>query len=369
MHISLVVPGRNNLELFKWSYNSIRRNQGSHTVDICFADDASTDGTWDWVTAQQQFDPHLKAIRNIGPDRVGHTILYDQIVDELVATKWFVIWHCDMYLMPGALDALETHLQSTKSIVSLTRIEPALHPPGPEKITISDAPIEPDECTDEYLDEIHSNIMAWAVEQPLTTSGVFAPWACTKEFFNEVGGHDKLFAPQSKEDSDIWNRMLLKGATFTQTWRGFVFHLTCRGSRFNPKLTTPGTNSKEWEAQNWISTKNFVRKWKSMPLHDEYIHPIINTPTLLTHLIVSFVPTKQQWEYIEPMGDTIECKNDGIRQSYLDHVAGEKTLIDLHGKLVTQPPENSLIIPINRFDYHLYNINWSDFESNFNAPK
>ena len=48
MKISLIQPGRNNLKYLKWSYDSIRKNQGKHDVEICVADDFSNDGTWDW---------------------------------------------------------------------------------------------------------------------------------------------------------------------------------------------------------------------------------------------------------------------------------------------------------------------------------
>ena len=48
MKISLIQPGRNNLKYLKWSYDSIRKNQGNHEVEICVADDFSNDGTWDW---------------------------------------------------------------------------------------------------------------------------------------------------------------------------------------------------------------------------------------------------------------------------------------------------------------------------------
>jgi hypothetical protein len=51
--------------------------------------------------------------------------------------------------------------------------------------------------------------------------------------------------------------------------------MTCRGSRFNPTLTTPGTNSPEWEAQNQKSTRNFIRKWGHFVKHDPLMKPII----------------------------------------------------------------------------------------------
>ncbi|MGA1049008.1 MAG: glycosyltransferase family A protein, partial [Minisyncoccia bacterium] len=45
MRISIIQPSRNNLKYLKWAYQAIRNNQGDHIVEICVADDASTDGT------------------------------------------------------------------------------------------------------------------------------------------------------------------------------------------------------------------------------------------------------------------------------------------------------------------------------------
>ena len=115
------------------------------------------------------------------------------------------------------------------------------------------------------------------------TNGIFAPWAIYKDDFTSIGGHDPLYAPQSKEDSDIFNRFKLNGYELIQTWRGFVYHMTCRGSRFkdgalrNPagQVFMKGRESSEWLAQNLRSTRNFIRKWGHMVNHDALLHPII----------------------------------------------------------------------------------------------
>ena len=57
MKISLIQPGRNNLKYLKWSYDSIRKNEGDHEVEICVADDFSNDGTWDWCQEMIEKDP------------------------------------------------------------------------------------------------------------------------------------------------------------------------------------------------------------------------------------------------------------------------------------------------------------------------
>ena len=142
MKISFIVPGRNNLKYFKWSYDSIMKNKGNHEVEICFADDASTDGTWEWVYSESLVNPMLKVMRNEGSARLGHTTLYDALIRRSTHDIC-IIWHCDMYLAPGALDAIEANMVDKKTIVSLTRVEPPLHPPGHEKIT-ADLGTEPE---------------------------------------------------------------------------------------------------------------------------------------------------------------------------------------------------------------------------------
>lgn len=274
MKISIIQPSRNNLKYLKWSYDAIRKNQGSHDVEICVADDFSDkDGTWDWCQEMMQKDSNFKAIRNEGPTRLGHTILYDKLVNEVATHDMCMIYHADMYLCPGALDAIEKHI-GPKKIVSLTRIEPPLHPPGPEKV-LRDFGIEPEAFKEEELLKDVSELMVLHDNDPGTTEGVFAPWAFMKSDFQEIGGHDPLYAPQSKEDSDIFNRFQLNGVQFIQTWEGYVYHMTCRGSRFNPELTTPGKNSPEWEAQNLRSTRNFIRKWGHFCKHDSLMKPIV----------------------------------------------------------------------------------------------
>ena len=275
--ISFVLPTRNNLKYLKWSIDSIRNNlNASH--HICVADDASTDGTKSWCEEYSKQDINFKYIVNEGPKRLGHTILYDRIISELVTTDVFIIWHADMYAIPG-LDEEISKLIKPGTIVSLTRIEPSLHIAGPEKIQ-QDFGIESEEFKEKELLEF-----AESVKSDKITNGVFAPWSMYKSDFQEIGGHDELFYPQSKEDSSIFNRMSLKGYNFVQTWRGLVYHLTCRGSRFSPTLTTPGKNSSEWLEHNERSTRNFLRMWGTMVRHDKFLKPIVPHKYIISFVV------------------------------------------------------------------------------------
>ena len=299
MEISFIQPGRNNLKYLKWSYDSIRKNQGNHIVEICVADDASTDGTWDWCLEMMNKDPLFKAHRNEGPDRLGHTILYDTLVNEVATKDIAMIYHADMYLCPGSLDAIEREI-AQGTIVSLTRIEPPLHPDGPEKVLLN-CGVEPEEFKEEV-------VLDWVSRQKdntKVTEGIFAPWAFYRKDFQEIGGHDPLYAPQSKEDSDIFNRFQLNGIVFKQVWDGFVYHMTCRGSRRNTvdKATDIYTDSPEWLAQNKRSTRNFIRKWGHFVMHDSLMKPIVpnkyNVGIWIHNCTYSLLETLEPWaDYI-----------------------------------------------------------------------
>ena len=200
--ISFIQPSRNNLKYLKWSYNSIRKNLGTEH-EICWADDFSDDGTWDWMNKIMRKDKNVQIMRNDGPDRLGHTILYDKLVD-MASNDIVMIYHADMYACPNMDVEVLKHLERGK-VVSATRIEPPLHPDGPEKV-LRDFGIEPEEFKELELLQCVSELKS---EDKPITNGIFAPWAIYKDDFTSIGGHDPLYAPQSKEDSDIFNRFVL----------------------------------------------------------------------------------------------------------------------------------------------------------------
>tara|TARA_B100000497_G_C7654870_1_gene394140 strand:- start:10 stop:1197 length:1188 start_codon:yes stop_codon:yes gene_type:complete len=356
MKISLIQPGRNNLKYLKWSYDSIRKNQGNHEVEICVADDASTDGTWDWCVEMMDKDSNFKALKWDGPERVGHTILYDRLINEVATNDICMIYHADMYLCPGALDAIENELKE-KTIVSLTRIEPPLHPDGPEKI-LKDFGVEPEEFNEKGLLEFLDS----RVPNDDVTEGIFAPWAFWKSDFQEIGGHDPLYAPQSKEDSDIFNRFQLNGVKFIQTWHGCVYHMTCRGSRRNTvdKAKNIYEDSPEWLAQNQRSTRNFIRKWGSMVMHDSLMKPIIPPKYDIGFQVKG--GNSQLLEILEPWCSTILLDDEMqiITSHYLDKEQ-PNTVIDLKNKIKSTPIdslENEIIVTIDSttFNNNDYNV-------------
>ena len=358
--ISFIQPSRNNLKYLKWSYNSIRKNLG-YIHEICWADDFSDDGTWEWMNEIAEKDLNVKIHRNEGPNRLGHTILYDTLVNDYATNDIVMIYHADMYACPGMDEEVLKHLEPGK-VVSATRIEPPLHPDGPEKI-LKDFGIEPEEFKEQELLEFVDEYIHRGYHHP--TNGIFAPWAIYKKDFQEIGGHDPLYAPQSKEDSDIFNRFVLVGYELTQTWHGFVYHMTSRGSRFkdgamrNPagQVFMKGRESDEWLKQNVRSTRNFIRKWGHMVKHDNMMLPII-PPKYNVGFVVHNCDTNMLKE-LEPWcsdiyGDWVGHKGYGVNNYIKDEQPN--TEFDLSKKIHSQhtEPKNDVVV---EFDCRQLNSN------------
>ena len=358
MRISFVIPSRNNLKYLQQAVNSILDCYDTNH-DIVLLDDASTDGTWEWIQSLE--GDHFVKYRNEGPDRVGHTILYDKGV-EISKTEVFSILHADMVVSQNYVPNLLKHLER-KKVVCATRVEPPLHPPGPEKYVRSFG-LEPEE-----FDKDAFSKFVWEYEylkQNEVTDGIFAPWCMYKEDFQAIEGHDKLFAPMELEDSDIFNRMYLAGYKLVQSRDAFVYHMTCRGSRFKDGLEIEaeiplpdGTiwykpkDSEEYKALRAIKFKEWWRKWGCNVLHNELMLPIV-PPKYDIGFRVSNCSV-QALSVLEPWCTTISSD-----ASYAQWIEEEqnKTLFNLWKRVKpwNAPLENDIIVEFDmkRFSQESY---------------
>ncbi len=88
------------------------------------------------------------------------------------------------------------------------------------------------------------------------------------------------------EDSDLFNRFLLNGYTLIQSRDAFVYHMTCRGSRFkdgikivreiplgNGQVWKRSEDSDEYTTLRQIKFREWWRKWHMNVLHDELMMP------------------------------------------------------------------------------------------------
>jgi glycosyltransferase involved in cell wall biosynthesis len=262
--ISLILPSYNNLQHIQNAYTSILKH--APEAEIILLDDGSTDGTWEWMQTVETL-PNNKTRIIRSEERVGHTILYDKGI-ELATSEIVGIIHADMILGPNYIENLVKHIKPG-TVVCGTRIEPPLHPEGKEKI-IRDFGMDFDTLD---IDAFETFVAEAQIEfKDQTTKGMFAPWIIYKKDFQAIGGHDPLFAPFPYEDSDIFQRWILAGYELIQSRDAFVYHLTCRGHRWNDKV---GTDDDYFKIVSKRAQRNYLRKWKSWIKNDEFQYPII----------------------------------------------------------------------------------------------
>ena len=288
MKITFIIPSRNNLEFLQLAYRSIRNLETKHEVLVL--NYASTDSTQEWI--EKQNDKDLITYHNPGPERIGIVGMFDKGI-EMARTDVIMAFHADMVACKDLDKNILKHLEKGK-VVSATRVEPPLHPDGPEKI-LRNYGIETDEFKFDVWYEGSEKL-----KENRTTEGIFAPWCMYREDFLAIGGHDELFAPQSKEDSDLFNRFQLNGYKFIQPWDALVYHFTSRGSRFNKHAGgSAGTNSQEWVYTTNKNGRNFIRKWGHFIKHDRLMKPIIppkyNFGFIISNCNENFLHALEPW--------------------------------------------------------------------------
>jgi len=334
--ITFVLPSRNNLEFLKLAYRSIRDLKITH--EILILDDASLDGTQEWITSLN--DKDLLTYHNPGPNRIGIVGMFDKGI-EMARTEIIFAFHADMIAAPHLDVNILKHLQPGV-VVSATRIEPPLHPTGPEKITLAWG----NEVEDyNYNDSVQRFLELEAIHADKTTEGIFAPWCMYKKDYLAVGGHDELFAPQSKEDSDLFNRFVLNGYKVIQSWDALVYHFTSRGSRFNKHAGGgAGINSTEWVKTTTKNTRNFIRKWGHFVKHDSLMKPII-TPRYLVGFYINHC-SLDLLNALEPWCTTVYVENtDNLIEHYIA-IEQPNTSIDLQKKLCNRDAEHINLIDV-----------------------
>jgi len=332
MSVSFIIPSYNNLQHLKNVYASIQKH--APQVEVILLDDGSTDGTQDWIQQQD-------CIKYRSEERVGHTILYDKGI-ELATNKIVGILHADMIIGPNYIENMLKHLTKGK-VVCATRIEPPLHPEGREKI-IRDFGMDFDTLNIDAFEQFVAEAQTEFKDQ--TTKGMFAPWILYKEDFQAIGGHDPLFAPFPYEDSDIFQRWILAGYELVQSRDAFVYHLTCRGHRWNEQV---GKDDDYYKVVSHRAARNYLRKWGSWIKNDDYQYPII-----LPKYNIAFIVNNCNGfllEALEPWCDRIYIEKSEMVDIYINREQ-LNTNYDLNKRIFTKSNndpygENDIIVEFN----------------------
>lgn len=254
--------------------DSLKKNTDISKHEILVFIDSDNQNTYDALLSVQKDIPTLKIYQNTDKFPFGGqrniSIMFDAAKNDIVCylqSDMVAGKDLDVHILSGLLNE--------NDILSLTRVEPPLHPPSPEKIVRDfgfDAISFNMESFNSFVEELQLE------NKPIQKDAHFAPFALHKKlWFETIGGFDTQFRC-SREDSDFIIRCKLNNINLIQTWKGAVYHFTCVSSR-----------GKDWFKQDdeKIKTKNelqrladyqellrFTRKWGKFSHKIDYVYDI-----------------------------------------------------------------------------------------------
>jgi len=347
--ITFCIPSKTNLRYLKTCIPSIRKNAYRNDHDIIIFVDSDEDGTIEWLKENKD---KYNIQYHINPD-LGNTLYgigkaYDFCIEKST-TDVFTIFHADMML--GKHADLKAYQQlKSKIVVCSTRIEPPLHPNNGEKILL-DFGLWPEEFKEDEFDKYVNE----HINDNKITNGIFAPWMMYKsEYLNILGGHDPILH-SCREDSDLFNRMLLAGFEFIQPWNSLVYHLTGRGAG---SFDGDPERHRKWQEDMNKSTLAFIKKWGQNINHTELMKPIVTPVYKKTFKLINSNP--QLENILDPWfndGDDIivEINGNKITQEDFNYIMNLNEIIQDSGE-VGEFELGNLKIKINKIDDQSYKL-------------
>lgn len=291
--ITFCIPtAKNEKDYILLLLNSLKINTDISKHEILVFIDSDNQNTYDALMYLQKDIPNLKIYQNTTDFPFGGqrnvSIMFDAASNDIVCYL-----QSDMVVGKDLDIHISSGLENENDILSLTRIEPPLHPASPEKIVRDfglDALSFNMESFNLFVEELQSE------NKPIQKDAYFAPFALHKKvWFDFLGGFDTQFRC-SREDSDFIIRCKLNGINLIQTWMGVVYHFTCVSSR-----------GKDWFKQDneKINIKNelqrladyqellrFIRKWGKFGHSVDYLYDtsfVINVDRYVDFNILSAV--------------------------------------------------------------------------------
>ena len=339
--ITFCIPSKSNLRYLKTCIPSIRKNAYRDDHEIIVFVDQDEDGTIKWLDeVKDQYNIQYYVNPKLGEELFGIGRAYDYCIAHST-TDIFMIFHADMMLGKHADLKAYNHLKE-KTVVCSTRVEPPLHPNAGEKILL-DFGMWPEEFKEEEFDKYVES----QLEETKTTEGIFAPWMMYKEEFFAIGGHDPIMH-SCREDSDIFNRMLLAEFNFIQPWNSLVYHLTGRGAG---SFDGDEERHKQWQRDMNKSTLEFIRKWGSTVKHTPLMKPIVTSKydigLILKNIKENIIKALEPWcsnVYVDPLLGQNYIYNEDKNTSFdlkekikpLDNEKQNQILVEIDGNKFTQ---------------------------------
>ena len=341
--ISFIITNYNTEDYLQWSYESIRKNL-HEDHEVVLLDDGSTDGSWDRIRNIRDNDKNVIIHRN--DENIGIAYSYNKAI-ELASNEMVCLLHTDMYVPPNT-DRTITEYLKEYDFITLLRVEPYMYPHGVDKVIK-----EFGRSKDEFKEH---KFLEWSnthsrENKHRTEKRMFFPWCTTKTFYNNLGGKDFLFLKYMVDDDDLYMRIKLSGAKYTQVWETAVYHIPSRSTKFKNDDTELVDGDSAWYEQYYKSARNFIRKWgiQSMEAWDENRDMIIPKKYDIGFVIKNC--KLRDLHALEPWCSTlyVDCE-------FEEYIENEqpKTLFNLNEKIysIHSEKQNDIVV---RFDVKDFN--------------
>lgn len=254
-----IASSKNELDYTNLLLKSLQDNTNISNHEILIFIDSDNQNSYELLSSVKKTIPNLKLYKNetgypFGSQR-NVSIMFDAASNEIVCYL-----QSDMVAGKDLDRHIIENLRNENDILSFTRIEPSLHPPSPEKITM-DFGLTPDEFK---YHEFNSYVKNLQLENRENINSHFAPFALYKKTWFKLGGFDTQFRC-SREDSDFIVRAKINDINLIQSWKACVYHFTCISSR---GIDWYKKNNEETDYKNKLQMMadqqelaRFIRKW------------------------------------------------------------------------------------------------------------
>ncbi|MBI2419143.1 MAG: glycosyltransferase [Ignavibacteriales bacterium] len=243
---SIVIPLYNNLEYTVQCYDSIRKYT-SYPYEVIFVDNASQDGTKEYLEGLTIADTGVHAIYNT--ENVGFPGAVNAGLKECTG-DYLIIANNDILFTPGWLEKL----------INLSEAHPQIGITGPVSNFVSGVQIQKDAVYD-TTEQMYMFAEKLAREQrgkyAIFPRVAFLCVLIKRELYNLIGGLDERFAPGNFEDDDFCLRAQIAGYATAIAKDVFIHH-------YGSKSFLAQGKSK-YEERLRINLKKFMQKWGTGP--------------------------------------------------------------------------------------------------------
>lgn len=287
-----IASANNEREYTHLLLRSLQQNTDISKHEILIFIDSDNQNTYESLMEKKSELPNMRIHRNTSGFPIGSqrnvSLMFGAAKNDIVCYL-----QSDMVVGKNFDKHISDNMDDEKTVLSCARIEPPLHPPGPEKI-VKDFGITPEEFKWNDFNQFVAELQS---ENRPNMIGHFAPFAIYKRiYFDVMGGFDTQFRC-SREDSDFIIRLEQNGLTAIQSWNACVYHFTCVSSRgkdwYKQDEDAKYKNVLQQNADS-EELKRFIRKWGFFGHHPK---PVYNIGLFID--MDKFVDT-QLLEYVEP---------------------------------------------------------------------